>query len=52
VVAWVDYDRQDRVLYLSADHYSAEQEAAINSVIAGGSFTARQVIAAMTSTGG
>lgn len=52
VVAWVDYDQTDRNLCLSATHYSAEQVAAINELLAKGSYTAREVIAAITSTKG
>jgi hypothetical protein len=52
VVAWVDYDLPDRILHLSATHYSAGQAAAINSLLAEGGYTAREVLVAMTSTEG
>lgn len=50
VAAWVDYDLPDRILCLSATHYSAQQAAAINTLLAQGSYTAREVLTAMTST--
>jgi hypothetical protein len=51
VVAWIDHDRHDGVLFLNGDRYTAAEEAAITDALGRGDYTAAQVMAAFTTTG-
>lgn len=52
VVAWIDHDRHGNLLLLNASVFTAEQEEAITAVLAGGNYTARQVLNALATRGG
>lgn len=51
VVAWIDHDRDDNVLFLNGDRYTAAEEAAITEALQRGDHTADQVMAAFTTRG-
>ena len=52
VVAWIDQELHEDVLFLNADLYTAAQEAAITAALNRGRFTTSQVIAAFVTTEG
>ncbi|WP_434593494.1 hypothetical protein [Streptomyces sp. A5-4] len=44
VVAWIDHDRQDALLFLNAERFTVEEEEAITAALAQERYTARQVL--------